>query len=166
MSEKLDSSKANGIHFQLNRLTGEWQGTATVWFEPDVIADQSPVHATMRPLLDGRFILMEYQGSFAGKPLDGLAILGFHLETEKYQTAWVDSFHTGTAMIFSESSRHAKQFNVLGSYEYVSPEVDQKWGWRTEVEMTNDDELKMTAYNIESDGSEAKATETIFKRVK
>ncbi|HSF46516.1 MAG TPA: DUF1579 family protein, partial [Chitinophagaceae bacterium] len=62
------------------------------------------------------------------------------------------------------SDRHAKQFNVLGSYEYVTPELDQKWGWRTELEWEDEEVLKLTAYNITPEGEEAKATETVFKR--
>lgn len=166
MSQKLEASKADGAHSQLSRLTGDWEGTTTVWFEPGKIADQSPIHGTMRLILDGRFILHEYKGSFGGKPLEGLAILGYHLETGKYQTAWIDSFHNGTAIMFSESARNAKKFNVLGSYEYVTPEVDQKWGWRTEIELLDDDELRMTAYNVTPEGMETKATETVYKRVK
>ena len=34
MSEKLQDSKDNGVHFQLAKLEGEWEGTTKVWFEP------------------------------------------------------------------------------------------------------------------------------------
>jgi hypothetical protein len=165
MSNNLDYSKTSGAHLQLARLAGEWKGTTTVWFEPDKFADQSPVKGTMRLILDGGFILHEYKGSFGGTPLEGMAIFGYHLETGKYQTAWIDSFHNGTAVMFSESKRGADRFNVLGSYEYVTPEVDVKWGWRTELEMVSDDELRITSYNITPEGVEAKATETIYKRI-
>jgi hypothetical protein len=166
MSKKLEDSKTIGVHHQLARLAGEWEGTTTVWFEPDNPADQSPVLGSMRPILEGRFMLHEYRGSFGDQPLEGMAIIGYHLDTGKYQVAWIDSFHCGTAIMFSESTRCPDKFNVLGSYEYVTPEIDQKWGWRTEVEWVNDDELKLTAYNVTPEGSEAKATETVYKRVK
>jgi hypothetical protein len=166
MSLKFESSKSEGVHAQLSRLMGDWEGTASVWFEPGEPVDQSPASGTMRPILDGRFILHEYQSSFGGKPLEGVAIIGYHLETGKYQTAWVDSFHLSTAMMFSESSRHADRMNVLGSYEYVTPEVDQKWGWRTEIEIVSDDEIVLTSYNVTPEGEEAKATQTVYKRVK
>lgn len=166
MSETFESSKSGGVHAQLSRLTGDWEGMASVWFEPGEPVDQSPASGKMHPILDGQFIMHEYQGSFGGKPLEGLAIIGYHLETGKYQMAWVDSFHLSTAMMFSESSRHADRLNVLGSYEYVTPEVDQKWGWRTEIEIVSDDEVVFTSFNVTPDGEEAKATQTVYKRVK
>jgi Protein of unknown function (DUF1579) len=166
MSQNFESSRSDGAHAQLSRLAGNWEGIAYVWFEPGEPVDQSPVSGKMRPILDGRYIMHEYQSSFGGKPLEGVAIIGYHLETGKYQIAWVDSFHLSTAMMFSESSRHARHLNVLGSYEYVTPEVDQKWGWRTEIEIVNEDEIMLTSYNVTPDGEEAKATQTIYKRVK
>jgi len=124
----LEGSKTSGAHFQLSRLVGEWQGTAKTWFEPNKLEDESPMHGTMNLILDGKFILHEYQGSFGEKPITGIAIYGYHLDLGRFQSAWIDSFHTGTAIMFSEGKKGEKDILVLGSYAYVTPEVEQHWG--------------------------------------
>ena len=166
MSEKLETSKTSGAHYQLSRLAGSWQGRVKTWFEPGNLADESDMYGTMRLILDGKFIMHEYQGSFGDKPLQGFAIYGYNLDLQKYQFAWIDSFHNGTAIMFSQGNKGDQQFNTIGSYAYVTPELEQHWGWRTEMEFVSDDELLITAYNISPEGEETKATETAYKRVK
>jgi hypothetical protein len=165
MSDKLENSKTSGAHFQLSRLVGDWQGTAKTWFDPNKLEDESPISGTMKLILDGKFILHEYKGSFGEKPITGMAIYGYHLELGKFQCAWIDSFHTGTAIMFSEGKKDEKDISVLGSYAYVTPEMEQHWGWRTNIGFISDDEIIITAYNISPDGQETKATEIIYKKV-
>ena len=166
MGQKFETSKASGVHSRLSRLVGEWEGIAKTWFEPGKIADESPVRGTMQLILNGRFIMHEYTGSLSDKPLEGLAIYGYHLELEKFQCAWIDSFHNGTAIMFSEGKKGEDSFKMLGSYAYVTPEMEQHWGWRTEIDILNDDEVVITAYNISPEGEETKATETRYKKVR
>jgi Protein of unknown function (DUF1579) len=89
----------------LSKLVGEWSGTARTWLEPGVVCDESQITGTIRPILDGRFVLHEYSGSMAGKPLSGMAIYGFDMVTNKFQSAWIDSFHMSTGIMFSEGER-------------------------------------------------------------
>src|SRR5690606_21272590 len=166
MSEKFETSKETGAHFQLSRLVGEWEGTTKLWFEPGKLADESPVRGSMRLVLDGRFILHEYKGSQGGKTLEGIAFYGYHLGLNKFQSAWIDSFHTGSAIMFSEGNKGENNISMLGSYAYVTPEIEQYWGWRTTIEMISDDELLIIAYNVTPEGEEAQATKTVYKRVK
>ena len=167
MSQKFSESKTSGKHAELARLVGNWEGTSSVWLNPDGDPETAPQKGSMRLIMDGRFILHEYSGSFQGKPLEGLAIYGYHLGLKKYQAFWIDSFHTGTDMLFSESKKGEDSFNVLGSYAYVTPESETHWGWRTEIEVVNDDEIRITAFNVmPPDNQEEKATETIYRRLK
>ncbi len=165
MSQKFEASKESGAHFQLSKLVGEWKGTTKTWFDPAKLEDESPIEGTMRELMDGRFVIHEYKGRFGDKPLTGMAIYGYNLDLQKYQCAWIDSFHNGSAIMFSQGSKGDENLNVLGSYAYVTPETEQHWGWRTQLEWNSDDELVITAFNISPEGEETKATETIYRKV-
>lgn len=158
---KFEQSLENGIHKELDSLTGEWEGITKTWFEPGKVEDESIIHGTMRSILGGRFILYEYETSFKSVAVTGMAIIGYSFSTEAYQCAWVDSYHMGTGILFSEGSKSEKLFSVLG--HYGGADIPEPWGWRTEIELQNDS-LIITAYNISPGGEEMKATETIYNR--
>ena len=66
--------------------------------------------------------------------------------------------------MFCTGDAREKGFFVLGSYP--DPTGGPDWGWRTEVELVDKDHLTITAYNINPEGMEAKATETQLTRVR
>lgn len=160
---KFEISLESGVHHRLQALTGSWQGTTKTWFEPGVLADESDMKGTIKPILGGAFLLHEYQGSLNGKPFEGIAIYGFDIPNNTFQSAWIDSFHMGTGLMVSNGTPTENGFSVLGQYSV--PEYPAPWNWRTTAELTDPDTLIITAYNISPEGEEDKATETIYKRV-
>jgi len=87
MSDKFETSKISGKHSWLKKLVGDWQGITKTWFEPDIIADESPIEGTIRSILGERFILHEYKSSLSGKLIEGIALYGYELATGKFQSA-------------------------------------------------------------------------------
>ncbi|MGB2751719.1 MAG: DUF1579 domain-containing protein [Pyrinomonadaceae bacterium] len=158
---KLAESLENGPHANLAKFAGEWTGTTKTWFEPDVVADESPMSGTIKVILGGRFLMHEYSGSLQGKPFEGVAIFGFDIATNKFQMAWVDSFHMSTGVMFSEGDAGDK-FSAFGTY-FTGPDTP-RWGWRTELEQVDDDNIVITAYNVEPDSADQIATETRYTR--
>ena len=112
-------------------------------------------------------MIHEYEGSFQGKPLSGLAIYGYHLDRGRYEMAWVDTFHSGTSILFSTGEGGGGgdagpgPYSVLTSYEAPS---GPPWGWRTEITVPEPDKLIITHYNIPPGSEALKAVETVYAR--
>ncbi len=172
MSEKLERSKKDGPHALLARMAGTWKGTSKLWFEPDQLAEETALAGTLELVLDGMHLLHKYDGITMGKRQTGLAIHSYSLGEQRWQTAWVDSFHNGTRILFSQGSAgaDARRPNVLGAYPVssVGPSADSAepdWGWRTTLDLLSDDHLVITHFNVDPDGMEAKAIEIDYHRI-
>ena len=95
---EFEASLASGAHAALARMAGQWEGRTQVWFDPDQPAGMDvPQRATFRSVLGGRFLLHEYAYGAGDEAGEGMALYGVHLDGEACQSAWVDTFHTGTA---------------------------------------------------------------------
>src|SRR3990172_11607108 len=158
--ELQESLAPGGAHDLLGGLAGEWEGTARTWFEPGKLADESPIAGTIRSVLGGRFVVHEYRGSLIGEPLEGIAILGYDLHRGRWQTAWIDTCHTGTQLMLAEGG--GDEPSVVGGYP--DPSGGSDWGWRTEVELADADTLVITHFNVTPAGEEAKAVEIEYRR--
>ena len=151
-------------HRFLAQLAGSWSGISRLWLEPDTLTDESPVVGSIQLILDGRFALYLYQGTIEGEPQHGMFMVGYNTTTDQFESSWVDSFHNNTAIMFCVGGATESGFSVLGSFP--DPTGGPDWGWRTEVELLDEDHLVITAYNIDPEGNEAKATEANLTRVK
>ena len=163
---EFEASLREGGHKALAAMAGRWAGTTRVWFEPD----QPPVmevaqRGELRSVLGGRFILHDYSYGEAEHAGEGIALYGLHLDEGTCESAWVDSFHTGTSILFSTAKIPAGgSYEVLGSYG--DGKGGPRWGWRTEIAQPSTDALVIRMYNMPPGEDEVLAVETLYQRVK
>jgi Protein of unknown function (DUF1579) len=141
----------------LSALRGEWHGAYRVWLAPGQLTVDCPSTLRAEPVLEGRFVRLDYTWS-----IDGAAQAGQMLVGPGPQMAWVDLWHNGGQIMFCEAVRGADdgEFNVLGAYGLP----EGRCGWRTTIEAPEPDVVVVTMWNISPDGAEAKAVEAAYTR--
>ncbi|NJK33314.1 MAG: DUF1579 domain-containing protein, partial [Deltaproteobacteria bacterium] len=102
---------------------------------------------------------MQWFGSVGERPRQGELVLGFHRDAGVYELSWIDTFHTGTAIMpFTGPARADGVVSVLGSYAAG----DERWGFRLELGK-RDAGIALRATNITPAGEEHRAIEVDFE---
>ena len=152
----------------LAALSGVWAATYTLRGDPRFDSDTTS-HATLAPVLGGRFVRIDYTWNEEGLDeadgaQEGSLLVGFETEPEPglATVAWIDSWHNGARMMVCPGVlREDGSVDVRGSYpdqpEYAG------WGWRT-ILAPADGAWSMTMYNTTPDGEEMLAVSAEYRR--
>jgi hypothetical protein len=132
-------------HATLGQLVGSWRGSTQLWLEPNSPPEVTPAELHAEWVLGGRWLRLVQIGTALGKPHAGEMLLGFHKEPEEWQLAWIDSFHTGSAiMLLSGPPSEPGMVEVVGSYAAGA----ERWGWRTRLYAPLPEKLILESFNI------------------
>lgn len=143
-------------------VAGSWKGTYKLWFKPEDPAIESPTTAFVERIGEERFLAMRYDWTYKDKPREGFILLGVDDDAGELNAQWLDSFHNSHRIMPCKGAVPAEdaEVSVLGKY----PEPYPDWSWRTVLEHSSDDELRMLMYNIPPGGPELLAVEAVYQR--
>jgi uncharacterized protein DUF1579 len=146
--------ETTSAHQALSRFVGSWRGPARLWLQPDGAPEETSAELHAELVLGGRWLRLTYHGVAFARPHAGEMLLGYHKDAGQYELAWIDSSHTGSAIMISTGAAGEQGIvDVLGSYA-AGPE---RWGWRTRLQRTASGELALDAFNVTPAGVEDRA---------
>jgi hypothetical protein len=156
------SFEPTAAHELMRSFAGQWEGPTQLWLEPGSAPEESTTELCAESVLGGRWLRLSYRGMAFGKPHAGEMLVGFHKDAREYEVAWIDSSHTGSAIMLSTGvAREDGVVDVLGSYAAA----EQRWGWRTRLRRPEPNTLSLEAFNIAPDGAEYRAIASLLSRV-
>lgn len=123
MTDEITRGTTISAREMITALVGEWNGTYRLWLEPGELRTEGPTRCTGQSVLEGRFVALDYGWTDGDDPQLGSMLLGC-TDEGAWEMAWVDTWHTGTSMMFCVGAPDAE---VLGSYGSTV----ERWGWRT-----------------------------------
>jgi hypothetical protein len=93
-----------------------------------------------------------------GQPIAGELTIAYEKGDRLFRLSWIDSLHTGGAILVSESKPvadggAAAAIRAFGTY-FVG-EGQPRWGWRTELHDETDGGLRVRMFNVMPDGEES-----------
>jgi hypothetical protein len=146
---------------KLKQLAGTWTGESSLWLAPGEPVRKSVLRGSLALLGNGQFLAFTYTWSDEGAAQDGLLLLAFGAGEATAQASWVDSWHTGEAiMSFSGACDEDATVKVRGSYPAPA---GPDWGWRIEVH-PGAASWTLRMFNITPDGHEMLAVEAALSR--
>ena len=142
---------------KLTTYTGTWQGTNILQDPNSGQPEESPALASVTPVLDGRFVRLDYTWEYQGKAQAGSLLIGYEAKANVLTGQWIDTWHMGDKVMSCRSSAgESDLITLLGSFE-APPGPD--WGWRTDLLLHEPDRLVMMMYAISPDEEESPAVE-------
>lgn len=146
---------------QLAELAGEWSGPSQLWIHPDDPMHESHSTAQIGQLARGQFVTIDYTWAFEGEPQEGLIVFGLGPDAHSASAVWFDSWHMANQVMVMRPEYLADKVALHGSYAAPS---GPDWGWRIELESSDQTSWTLRMFNILPDGRAFPAVLTVYER--
>lgn len=139
-------------HKLLNSLSGDWN----VLVRYVIVGKEHDGKSScqVQPVLDGRFLRMDYASRFGGKPFAVVQYLGFDRLKGKFVELHMNSMDTGVMCNEGTASRDGKTITCSGPR--IDPETHQQGKIRTVTTLMDPDHFTTEWYITNAAGKESK----------
>ncbi len=157
----------DAAHARLAKLVGKWRGGSKTIMGPDAPAVEGPWEGEVTALLGGRFVRFGYRGMVGDKPHTGELTVAYESAEKVWRMSWIDSFHTGTAILGMASEPGRDGDSEIGARgTWFAAEGHPHWGWRTVIDDAQPGAMILRMYVATPEGEEALGVEVLLERVR
>jgi hypothetical protein len=150
-------------HERLKKLEGEWNLTVKFQVDPSQPWQEAPSTATVKSLMDGRYVQEETSGEMMGMPFFGLGITGYDNVLQKYVATWMDNM--GTGIMKSEGVADASGKVIRWTGEGSDPMTGKLAKFRMVTTFVDDDHHTFEMFGVPpGQKKEAKLMEIAYAR--
>lgn len=110
--EKASTPRAE--HKQLAYFAGNWTAKTQIWMDPKAPPQEGAGSSKAESIYGGRYIAMNYSGTFWGEPFTGQGMLGFDNLRGKFFNTWIDSMTTGFWLAWGDYDKASNAWTFLG----------------------------------------------------
>lgn len=144
----------------LATFAGQWIGHNTLHDPNTNQPETTDSTLSLTPLLNGRFIRIDYTWHYQGTPQQGELLVGYETEAQQATGHWIDSWHMGDKVMACRGTLGAQgALTLLGSFS-APPGPD--WGWRIALGFTVSNVIDLTMITISPDGEATPAVEAHY----
>ena len=148
-------------HKNLAKMAGDFDVAAKMWMSgPDPI--ESKASSSSEMTLGGRYLTMNYKGSFQDMPFDGRGVMAYDNATETYLSVWYDNMSTGIMVSRGKLADDGKTLTMTGHWDGPG---GMKQEMRHVYVFGDDGSYALTGYHSQG-GEEMKAMELTFSKAK
>jgi len=157
-----EADQPGAVHKQMARWAGEYTTSSKFFAKPGQPSAATTGTATIRSILDERFLSEENAGTMLGQPYTGMHLYGYNNATGKYEATWVYTGSTATMTLTGTSKDDGRTIEYTAS-------IDQKGTKMTlyvVLKHVDDDKFTVELYAKNKDGSKGPTLETTYTRKK
>jgi len=131
-------------HKMLAKFNGTWTGEVTMWMSPDAPPTSSTSTMTNKMVMDGRYQLSEFKGSFMGQPFTGLSTTAYDNAKKVFISTWIDNMVTGIMKMEGSWDEASKTMTLSG--KMMDPSTGRECNMRETFNIVDDNTQIMEMY--------------------
>ncbi|QNN20997.1 DUF1579 domain-containing protein [Planctomycetales bacterium ZRK34] len=153
-------------HKMMVQGEGTWTGQSTMWMFPGADPIKSGGLATVKPIMDGRYVQIEWTGEIPGMgAYHGMGINGYDNVKGQYVSTYIDNHSTG--IVHGTGQLSPDQNTMTWTYHTTCPLTKKPTTLRQVETMHGEDAMTLEMYGADpKTGKEFKMLHIEYKREK